>query len=487
MSEKRPVVIIGGGISGLAAANQIAAAGHRVIILEARSRLGGRVHPFRLSDPKYTVDIGASWIHGVIGNPLVEIAKKNELPFEIFAPDSVIIKHDGELLDAELTRKIGENNVRGFFDYAVAAAHAGPDTPSPDVPLSKAFLDLASPVFSGLSPTNVPYSVAVAKVYDGWVGASLDQTSLRWWGFERSTEGPDAMFVGGYGTLLNWLEKNARSHGVEIILNEEVVGVHAVCGPDEEVSHIIITAKNASGNTNTYEASHAIVTLPLGVLKEKTHIFTPPLPPRRLASISRLGFGANNKIIIAYDQRWWEPADTYLFAPDRDSSEGMTLPRGGTPGRGICVVDETSSKGIPALVLFIGADDGDALEKFSDEELKPWAEGVVKQYLGAGKKNADIPPPTDVVITRWRSDPYARGAYCYIPTTTPGEEECTPLDFAELARPVHEKIFFAGEHTHMDWYASVHGAWASGMREGDRIAALLGGVPDGVEMSHSKL
>jgi len=43
------------------------------------------------------------------------------------------------------------------------------------------------------------------------------------------------------------------------------------------------------------------------------------------------------------------------------------------------------------------------------------------ERLGAGK---DIPSPSDIVVTRWRFDPYARGAYCYIPVAAPGEEEC---------------------------------------------------------------
>lgn len=95
--SKNPVIVIGGGVSGLAAARHIAASGHKVLVLEARNRLGGRIHSVQLPDGDGRVDVGArygstmisclsvltktllilSWIHGVLGNPIVDIAKDN--------------------------------------------------------------------------------------------------------------------------------------------------------------------------------------------------------------------------------------------------------------------------------------------------------------------------------------------------------------------------------------------------------------------------
>lgn len=94
------VIVVGGGVAGLAAARHIAASGHKILVLEARDRLGGRIHTLNLSREAGSVDLGArcaplatihstsqmptvgltqSFIHGVTGNPLVKVAKENNL------------------------------------------------------------------------------------------------------------------------------------------------------------------------------------------------------------------------------------------------------------------------------------------------------------------------------------------------------------------------------------------------------------------------
>ncbi|WP_143549516.1 FAD-dependent oxidoreductase, partial [Rickettsiella grylli] len=66
------VIIVGGGISGLAAADYLITHGKRVLLLEATNRIGGRI----LSLPyfEYALDLGASWIHGIQNNPIAKIA-----------------------------------------------------------------------------------------------------------------------------------------------------------------------------------------------------------------------------------------------------------------------------------------------------------------------------------------------------------------------------------------------------------------------------
>ncbi len=70
--EAQQVAVIGAGFSGLGAAQALASAGRDVTVFEARDRIGGRVWTdTRLGTP---LDLGASWIHGVWGNPLTKLA-----------------------------------------------------------------------------------------------------------------------------------------------------------------------------------------------------------------------------------------------------------------------------------------------------------------------------------------------------------------------------------------------------------------------------
>ena len=79
---------------------------------------------------------------------------------------------------------------------------------------------------------------------------------------------------------------------------------------------------------------------------------------------------------------------------------------------------------------------------------------------------ADTPYPTHMLRTRWQSDENARGSYSY--TTLESEMR----HFDDLADALSDKVFFAGEHTHRDYFSTAHGAFLSGIREADKILAL---------------
>jgi cation diffusion facilitator CzcD-associated flavoprotein CzcO len=78
-SDKKRIVVIGAGLAGLAAANELQSQGQDVVVVEARDRIGGRI--WTSTQWKDTpLDLGASWIHGVKGNPLTSLADEIKTP-----------------------------------------------------------------------------------------------------------------------------------------------------------------------------------------------------------------------------------------------------------------------------------------------------------------------------------------------------------------------------------------------------------------------
>ena len=79
---------------------------------------------------------------------------------------------------------------------------------------------------------------------------------------------------------------------------------------------------------------------------------------------------------------------------------------------------------------------------------------------------ASVPDPEDVLRTSWASDPYSYGSYSFIPVGAPSE------DYDALSEPINNRVFFAGEATNSSYPGTVHGAYRSGVRGGDRITQL---------------
>lgn len=264
-----------------------------------------------------------------------------------------------------------------------------------------------------------------------------------------------------------------------------------------------MTVKPASPDSalsEPYHARIALISVPLGVLKAGPPRFTPPLPPRRIRSIDALGMGVLNKVILTYAEPWW-PDDagfTFLLDPEDPTNLSGPAPAPTSRPRSAFIINLWKATGVPALSWFFGGDSADQLEESSDAEISAWAGKAVEQYLGptygGGGGSAPPPPPTRVIVTRWRGDPYSQGSYAYFPVRGGVSKEVSvdggasshhhpaasfsdlggsPLDCVELARPLWNRFFFAGEHTEPDHFASVHGAYLSGVREALKIEDAL--------------
>jgi lysine-specific histone demethylase 1 len=134
--------------------------------------------------------------------------------------------------------------------------------------------------------------------------------------------------------------------------------------------------------------------------------------------------------------------------------------------------------------MFTGGEHADVLERCTDDEVAAWAEGVIRSYFSPRQQQRNlqkpIPVPIRVERTRWRADEDSFGCYSYIPVggsptsnSTSPSISASPVDQLELSRTLWGRVFWAGEHTHLDQYGSVHGAWNSGLREAEKILVKL--------------
>ncbi|WP_411502279.1 FAD-dependent oxidoreductase [Brevibacillus centrosporus] len=200
--------------------------------------------------------------------------------------------------------------------------------------------------------------------------------------------------------------------------------------------------------SDVFQAKYAVVTLPLGVLKSGNITFEPQLPTSKQEAINRLDTGLINKLYLHFPYAFW----------DKDS-DTIDLPTGNGQTQELLNLYKYTNQ--PILLGSFTAATAANMEKWSDEQIANYVMDGLLQKYGSG-----IPFPTASKMTRWASDPYSLGSYAF---HTP---HSTPEDMIALGESVNNRLFFAGEATNPDNYASVHGAYLTGLREAKKIMSL---------------
>ncbi|CAM2064713.1 FAD-dependent oxidoreductase [Sulfidibacter corallicola] len=422
------VVVVGAGMAGLAAARTLRDRGVRVTVFEASDRIGGRVFTNRaLGMP---VDLGASWIHGPKGNPLTRLAKRHgielyatsEENMELFDVDGfALTRRDMRLYAREwqgLLREIyylAERLERDIsFQEALDRVLAGEQLTS----LEKRVLDFMLTTTVRGDAAAEPDELSLASLLDG-----------------GSFRGSDVVFPEGYDQLVHIL-----AEGLDIRTSQRVTGIRYM-------GHGVTVTTDRT----EVQADFAIVTVSLGVLQAGNIAFNPPLPAEKRRSIERMRMGLLNKIVLDFD----------LTGPWPIEREGLGF-LSHDVGGGLAIVNLFPATGTRTLMAFVAADTARHME---DEPDRRQVARVMRSLRAA--YGTDFPEPRGWLVTRWAANPHTRGSYSYLP---PGSDR---EDRIVLATPVSDKLFFAGEATHPDYPATVHGAYLSGIREADRITALI--------------
>jgi monoamine oxidase len=408
------VAVIGAGGAGLAAARQLAGTGLKVLVIEARDRIGGRAWT-DTSSVGVAWDRGCSWLHSSEVNPWVAYARANG--FETTPDRYVRYLYDGSkrLNEAE-TAGLRALNQRMESELETAGRRGI------DIPAEQAFT---------LTTRQDPWYPIAAAGLTAWEGiepanySALDS-------FHYVDRGDDLLIPKGYGALLAHYARD-----VDVRLRTMV-------------SRVRWTNRGVALETpaGTLSARAVVVAVPSSIIAQGSLVFSPWLPAEVLEAHHHLPLGLMNKVALRFKRN--------VFPGE--SSEGLRQQRSGPRGMSYItrLWDSNVAVGMSAGAL------AHELEAAGEQASIEHGLGELAQMLGN-----DVRRHFDRgAATAWAADPFSRGSYSH----------CLPGRFGArelLTRPVGDRIVFAGEHTEQSAYGTLHGAHLSGLRAARQIVELL--------------
>jgi len=459
-------------MAGIAAARKVYGDGRfDVKILEASGRIGGRILTSVVDG--MPVDFGATFIHGTIDNVIYELSKQYGLVTggselsddEIDVIGTSALLSNGELVSnetvircwgkfSELLEDLSSDNAtmwanmyEDLYAYLVSEypkrLENDPDTrdilKSPySNSLFEAFLSRQS-VFEGQECCK---GLTIKNDYIDLAGD------------------PSVRFNNGYsyGSLASKLVEDLPKDAV--LYGREVVSINTESDP------IIIKC----GNGDQFEADHVIVTVPLGVLKRRCldenllpnecSLFTPTLPVEKQNAIQRMGFGHIGKVWLQFNEEIsskhkFESLMMFWLPEDKDDP---IIKEKFPWATNLHVLDRATNTNL--YETWIHGSTVACVESASKEEIKEGVSYILEKFL-----KHPVPKPVDVHMHKWSSDPLFGGCYTIDLLTAN-----MPTSVAALKEPINKnRVLFAGEATSLEHFATVHGAYLTGVREADRL------------------
>lgn len=422
-SSDKKVIIIGGGMAGAAAARTLSDAGFEVQVLEARNRVGGRIHTF--TDWGVNLELGANWIHGGShpDNYIDTLAQQADVATQKTNYGRF------KLYDSQ-GRKIGRHRaLLSMLKFEKQLARQVELLAPSDNDIS--FLELAARSHSGDGTKQKAINRLTQGSYANNFSDDLSKVSAKYYTTEYKdySDRTDYLVTGGYATIVKSLLA-----GIDVNLQSEVKEIRTTG------NEVVAVTDN-----QTYRADHIILTVPLSILQQGKILFNPTLPDYKQQAFSRISMGMFNKVFMEFEEKFW-PGNTDFLVFQHQTLTNF----------GIAVNYHHYGKR-PILIAMPVAESARWIEIQPDRVIQQTWLDILSQAFP--RKNIQL---KRTKVTRWGQEAHSLGSYSYVPVGSQAK------DFEVIACPAG-RIHFAGEATLSAHHATVHGAYLSGIREANRI------------------
>jgi monoamine oxidase len=419
--DRQSVIIIGGGIAGLIAAKKLSAQNKRVVLLEARDRLGGRINSITLENlPGLVLEYGAEFIHGKLPATL-ELLKEYKIPFHPVEGEMVnltkesLSAHEGVAWN-KLVQKMSELKK--------------------DVTLSD-FLDDHFP-----GEKNVSFKNSIKKYASGFDLADPDSASTMALYREWNAESDDQFRIeGGYKELVIALYNDCIRSGCKMFTSTIV---KEIAWSKESVKVLTVTEK-------LFTASKVLITIPGGILTEETKkgfIHFKPSIAEKIDAYRNIGFGSVIKIFLVFNAAFWESQYKdagFFFTPDAIPTWWTQNPKKNN-----------------LLIGWLGGCEAKKWIQQTDEKILEAAIDSLALSFGLPKEQLNKRLLYSKIVN-WYIEDFTHGGYSF-------SKVDTSMAKKQLNEPAENTIYFAGE------------ALYDGPMQGTVEAALQNGIETAEKM-----